>query len=49
MLIPCPFAGESKPTGFKKMLANTCQEEYEATEEARKVGAARPKGARQRH
>jgi hypothetical protein len=30
-------AGEDKPTGFKKMLANTCQAEYEATEEARKV------------
>jgi translation initiation factor 4G len=28
--------GEDKPTSFKKMLANTCQEEYEATEEARK-------------
>ncbi|KAI3428363.1 hypothetical protein D9Q98_006743 [Chlorella vulgaris] len=28
--------GEDKPTGFKKMLANTCQAEYEATEEARK-------------
>ncbi|PRW56412.1 eukaryotic initiation factor [Chlorella sorokiniana] len=29
--------GEDRPTGFKKMLANTCQEEYEATEEARKA------------
>ena len=38
--------GEDKPTSFKKMLANTCQEEYEATEEARKVrqGAAVGKG-----
>ena len=35
-------AGEDKPTGFKKMLANTCQEEYEATEEARKVRRQRP-------
>lgn len=35
-LLCCP-AGEDRPTSFKKMLANTCQEEYEATEEARKV------------
>ena len=36
--------GEDKPTSFKKMLANTCQEEYEATEEARKVGQGRRAG-----
>lgn len=35
---PLP-AGEDRPTSFRKMLANTCQEEYEATEEARKVGS----------
>lgn len=32
-----PSPGEDKPMSFKKMLANTCQEEYEATEEARQV------------
>ncbi|KAL4445443.1 hypothetical protein ABPG77_011268, partial [Micractinium sp. CCAP 211/92] len=43
--------GEDKPTSFRKMLANTCQEEYEATEEARKAikgmsGEEREEGAR---
>ncbi|KFM25979.1 Eukaryotic translation initiation factor isoform 4G-1 [Auxenochlorella protothecoides] len=28
-----------RPTNFKKMLANTCQEEYESTESARAVAA----------
>jgi translation initiation factor 4G len=36
-------AGEgAKPVTFKKLLANTCQEEYEATEEARARAAAVP-------
>ena len=29
--------GEERSVSFKKMLANTCQQEYEATEQAREV------------
>jgi hypothetical protein len=29
--------GEEKTSGFRKMLANTCQEEYETADEARQI------------
>jgi hypothetical protein len=37
---PAGAAAGAGPQSFKKLLANTCQEEYEATEEARVAAAA---------
>ena len=39
---PPPPDQENAPLGFRKMLANTCQIEYESTEEARARAAALP-------
>jgi translation initiation factor 4G len=41
------FEGPDGPQQFKKMLANTCQEEYEATEEARAEAQALSGDARE--
>ena len=35
-----PAEGETRPTTFRKVLLNTCQEEFEGTHEAREVSAA---------
>jgi len=33
-----PAEGESRPMTFKRVLLNTCQEEFEGAQEAREVG-----------
>lgn len=44
---PPPADQEDAPKGFKKMLANTCQTEYESTEEARNQALSLPQAERE--
>jgi translation initiation factor 4G len=44
-----PPTGSDKAISFKQILLNTCQDEFEGTEEAREVGATHRAHHRSRH